>query len=519
MARLPANPDAERAVLGAVMLDNAVWPQASGLASDDFFLDSHRVIFRRMLALALRNSPIDLVGLAEEVLRNGEMEGVGGPAFLSSLTDGLPRSANIEHYARIVKDKSILRRQFSLAQAIMARALDASERPETIARDALAGFALPAAKNGHAAPGVLISDVRREEVSWLWNWRIPLGKLTFLDGDPGQGKSLLALEIAAALSRGLALPGESNRTEGGAVILTAEDGLGDTVRPRLEVARADLGRIVALPYLPEKPGGDSFSSLQADLPLLERAIERVRARLVIFDVLFAYLPNAETNVNRDQDVRLALAPLVEMAARRQVAILAIRHLNKKPGGSALYRGGGSIGLIGAARAGLLAAPDPENADLHILAQTKTNLGPLQQSLTYRIVAESGVARISWEGTSEQTASALLNQHDDDDETLSAKGEAAEFLMEELAGGALAVTEIFNRARRAGIAEKTLRRAGRDLGVEKAKAGMKGGWVWALPDSAKMAKTSEDGQGKTLGTFRETWPSSSGEQSAGGWGEL
>src|ERR1043166_181412 len=108
-------------------------------------------------------------------------------------------------------------------------------------------------------------------------------------------------------------------------------------------------------------------------------------RLLFRSVLFAYLPN-RTNTYRDQDVRRALAPLAEMAERTGVAVICIRHLSKTPGGNALYRGGGAIGIIGGPRAGLLVAKDPDDPSLIVLAQPKSNLGPPMPSLTYRIEA-------------------------------------------------------------------------------------------------------------------------------------
>lgn len=130
---LPSNADAERSVLGAILLDNAAYNQAAAvLTPDDFFLDSHRRLFARMMELADRSHPIDLVTLCEDLMRNNELEAVGGAAYISSLTDGLPRFANIEHYAKIVKDKALLRRLIQISNTITARCLEGAEEAEDV---------------------------------------------------------------------------------------------------------------------------------------------------------------------------------------------------------------------------------------------------------------------------------------------------------------------------------------------------------------------------------------------------
>lgn len=139
---LPSNVDAERSVLGAILLDNAAYNQAaSHLTPDDFFLDSHRRLFTRIMGLADRSRPIDLVTLCEDLMQNSELEAIGGAGYISSLTDGLPRYANIEHYAKIVKDKSLLRRLIQISNTITARCLEGAEEAEEVL-DAAEGMVL-----------------------------------------------------------------------------------------------------------------------------------------------------------------------------------------------------------------------------------------------------------------------------------------------------------------------------------------------------------------------------------------
>src|SRR5215217_1226037 len=184
--------------------------------------------------------------------------------------------------------------------------------------------------------GTLLADVETKTVEWLWERRIPLGKITVLDGDPDNGKSVLTTDLAARVTTGRAMPYGFGKTfpQAGVVILSAEDGVADTIRPRFDAAGGDPSKVVIL-------GNDDPFGLPEDLPQLEWAIERVGAKLVIVDPIMAFL-GENINSNSDKDVRSALKPLKQLAERTGVAVLIVRHLNKTPGGNVLYRGG-SIG--------------------------------------------------------------------------------------------------------------------------------------------------------------------------------
>jgi RecA-family ATPase len=248
---------------------------------------------------------------------------------------------------------------------------------------------------GHlsASEGILVSEVEPERVEWLWPGRLPLGKLAVLDGDPGLGKSVVTLDVAARVSAGRELPDGRPCESAGVVLLSAEDGLGDTIRPRLDAAGADSERIFALSTVVEAKGGERVISLTKDLAVIDRAIERVGAGLVVVDPLMAFL-SEKTDSYKDQDIRRALAPLAALAERTRAAILIVRHLTKAAGGNTLYRGGGSIAIIGAARSGLVIAQDPEDSERRILAANKHNLSRPASSLAFRIVdAPNGAARV------------------------------------------------------------------------------------------------------------------------------
>jgi RecA-family ATPase len=235
---------------------------------------------------------------------------------------------------------------------------------------------------GRAPIGQLARDIEPEHVTWVWPGRLAAGKVSVFDGDPGLGKSTQTLDIAARISRGALLPGCATPSKGqGVVILSAEDGAADTIVPRLRAAAANLDRVFILQGVRSQDGNEDAVTLPGHLSVVEQAITDVDAALLIVDPLMAYL-GADTNAHRDQDVRRALAPLAAMLERTSCAGLLIRHLNKGQAGSALYRGGGSIGIIGAARFGLLVARDPDDDEARILAPTKCNIGPHPQHCAF-----------------------------------------------------------------------------------------------------------------------------------------
>jgi AAA domain len=337
--------------------------------------------------------------------------------------------------------------------------------------------------------GTLLSTVAPENITWLWSSRIPLGKLTVLDGDPGLGKSTATLDIAARVSVGLHMPdGDQGAAPAGVVILSAEDGLADTIVPRLRAAGANLERVLALEKIPADIGY-RLPVLPSDMGYLRSAIKQIDAKLVIVDPLMAFL-ESRVNTHRDSDVRQALYPLSVLAAETGAALVVVRHLNKDEkkgnGGAAnpLYRGGGSIAIVGAARSGLLIAKDPDNPDHRVLASTKCNLARLPSSLTFSLepVAEGGI-RVGWIGESTHTAESLLAglPSDWDEEEQTALGQAETVLRQILFTRRKAL-EAKQEALAAGVKERTLSRARLTLKVvaERVGFGPEGVWFWRLP---------------------------------------
>ena len=285
--------------------------------------------------------------------------------------------------------------------------------------------------------------------------------------------------------------GPSRRRRPGAprdvIILSAEDDLHDTIRPRIDAAGGDPTRIVSLLAVPDgSPFGRPFV-IPGHVLLLEALVVRTNAALVIVDPLMAYLQLGH-NANSDQDVRRAFAALKTLGERTGAAIVVVRHLNKSTGANPLYRGGGSIGIIGAARCGLLLAQDPEHPQRRILAATKGNLGRPPPSLAFHLepVPRLGVTRVVWEGETPWTAEALLRATAEGEEERSVLGEARAWLRQVLAEGPRPAKELVAEARTIGIAVHTYHAARKAEGViARKEQTLNGRWMLTLPQSPRQ----------------------------------
>lgn len=344
---------------------------------------------------------------------------------------------------------------------------------------------------------VTLAGVTVERVSWLWPGYLPAGKLVVLDGDPSTGKSTATTDLAARCSTGNTWPdGAASTGPRDVLLLSAEDGLGDTIAPRLTAAGADLHRVHALLEVPQVDDEGAVRmvppSLPRDIALIESVVTRHRVALVVVDVLMAYL-NGKVDSHRDQDVRGVLHQLAAMAERTGACVLLIRHLNKAGGPSPLYRGGGSIGIIGAARAAFIIGRDPDDTDRRILACTKLNIAVEPPALAYRLVSDDtlGCARVEWEPDPIEgmTAAHLLRAPEDDDERTE-RDQAATWLADYLAGagGEATANDAMREGGKAGFSRDQVKRAKTRAGVVSSKSGLASGWVWRLdPDAEGSTK--------------------------------
>jgi putative DNA primase/helicase len=369
---------------------------------------------------------------------------------------------------------------------------------------------LPAAKRrliSHRA-----SDIQPERLEWVWPGRIARGKAALLGGPPGLGKSQVTANIAATVSTGGRWPCDEGRAPlGDVVILSAEDGMADTIVPRLIAAEADTSRvhIVAAATKLDGTGRKTFS-LKTDVDLLEELSREIgTVRLIIIDPISAYMGGADGNGN--VETREVLEPLAEMANRLGIAVVAVTHLNKGGAGgeSALNRFAGSIAFVAAARSAYLVIEDSEDENRRLFLQAKNNLGPKGKGLAFRveqrlIPGDILASNISWE-TDHVTASVdealLASETKGGGESRSGKDEAADFLRSVLSAGPMAVADIEAEARAAGLLgkespigqNKTFRDARKELGVVSSRDGFGPGarYVLSLPDSPWMPKNSMD----------------------------
>lgn len=332
--------------------------------------------------------------------------------------------------------------------------------------------------------GVRLSDVKAERVSWRSRGRFARGKLTIVDGDPGLGKSTMMLDVAARVTRGDSLPDGDPHPERGVIIVAPEDGVADTIRPRMDILGADCERVMILATVPTMEDGERLVAFPDDVDVLEALIVEMDAGLVIVDSLDAVMGEG-LKPSSTTDVRKAFLPLTHVAERTGATIAMIRHLNKSGGTNALYRGTGSIGLIGIARFGLLVAEDPDDPTYRVLSQSKGNIGPPAASLRWRLVSQAGTdhAKVEWCGISKHSSRSLLsNAADEEGGDDAERDEAVGWLMTRLAGGPVPSVQVFADAKRAGFSERAVKRAKGKLAVKAEKSGYadEGKWVWKLP---------------------------------------
>ena len=340
--------------------------------------------------------------------------------------------------------------------------------------------------------GKTLDTVQPERIEWLWRARLALGKMTIFDGDPGLGKSTVTLDIAARVSTGAPFPGEVlGRPPRGVVILSAEDGLADTISPRLIAAGADRSRIYAMTGILTPLGVEGSVSIPDGLAQIKMALLEMDAALLIIDPLVSHFAQS-VNANNDQQVRTALSPLMTMLEQTRAAAFMVRHLNKADTKQALYRGGGSIGIIGASRFGMMVARDPDDPESRVMATTKCNLAVEPPSLRYRLESVEGtdVAQTVWDrDAAPYSAGDLLehasdeNQRYDKDEHDEIIGWLQHLLYTEPGMEPTKVerNEILKEAKKRNYGERAMRRAKKTLNIKSGPEKVGAAWYWWLPE--------------------------------------
>ncbi|MBK9129160.1 MAG: AAA family ATPase [Phycisphaerales bacterium] len=509
---------AERAALGAALVDWRFFEAVRAELPDgaaEFSRPLHQAIFGTLCALAAHpDRPPDGPDPALFLAKLAEI--APGVRFTRSqqvaIHEACKTPFNAALYARAVHAAHAKRAALAALDRA-ARDIAAGCGAELVVARAKAALQAPGMNGATAAGGpvlVTLADVAPEPIRWLWPGRIALGKLTLVAGDPGLGKSLLSLDVAARVSTGSGWPDVHEAAPpGGVVLLSAEDDAADTIRPRLDAAAADVSRVTMLQAIHPGggAGGDSGRpfNLAEDLPALEEAVRAVPdCRLVIIDPVTAYLGGG-VDSHKAAEVRALLAPLGALAARCGVAVLAVTHLNKSAGGPAIYRAMGSLAFAAAARAAWAVTRDRDDPRRRLMLPLKNNLAPDLGGLAYAIepMGAGGHPVLAWE-RDPVTLSA--------DEALGpdrgdggATERAAEWLADALADGPQPARELFERAERVGIAARTLKRAKARVRALAVKGGFGGGWVWRLPQEGQEGQEGHSPKLAPLAPFGPLGP--------------
>ncbi len=324
------------------------------------------------------------------------------------------------------------------------------------------------------------ADVLVTSIEWLWYPYIPFGKITLVQGDPGEGKSTMALKLAASISNGTLLPdGHCLATPATVIYQCAEDGKGDTIRPRLEGAGADCERIA---FIDE--GGDALTLADA---CFERALERTGARLLIVDPIQSYLGKG-IDMQRAGSIRNVMAGLATLAEKYRCAVLLIGHMNKSRGSKSLYRSLGSIDIVAAARSVVEVGRLEGWEDIRVVRHIKSSLAPKGEDFAFRLDPMAG---FQWIGPIERledreqildgAATALETEMSPSAGTYRRSGsklvQAETYLRQWLAEETLPCAEVHQRFRDMGIGIRTVAKAKKLLQIHSVKK--RDGWYWSL----------------------------------------
>lgn len=316
-----------------------------------------------------------------------------------------------------------------------------------------------------------MDEIEATDTRWLWYPYIPYGKITIIQGDPGEGKTTLVLHLAAELTQGKMFGSEEQQEPVTVIYQTAEDGLADTIKPRLIAANADCSKVLVI--------DETEQCVSMTDGRLEEAIQQTDAKLVILDPIQAYLGSA-VDMHRANEVRPIMSHLAGIAEKYDCAIVLIGHMNKSSGQKASYRGLGSIDFAAAARSVLIVARDKENPQVRVIIHAKSSLAPEGKPVALELDKDNGFR--------------YLGEYDGDPkELLSGSGGkkkgklAEELLLHELREGAKSQKEVLAKAEECGISKRTIDAAKKALGVQSEKT--PDGWFWSLPDD-KDARLQE-----------------------------
>ena len=319
-----------------------------------------------------------------------------------------------------------------------------------------------------------MEQVEVEKIDWLLYPFIPFGKVTIVQGDPGEGKTTMVLQIIAKLTKGEAVlpsgsdePALEEKTMAlepvNVIYQTAEDGLGDTIKPRFLSAGADCSRVMVI--------DDNDQALTMMDARLEEAIIQTKARLVVLDPIQGFL-GTDVDMHRANEIRPLMKRVAVLAEKYHCAIILIGHMNKNSNGKSSYRGLGSIDFQAAARSVLIVGRIKDEPEIRVVCHVKSSLAPEGKSIAFRLDKDTG---FEWIGEYDISADDLLSGDNRGQKIHAAK----EFLQEVLASGSVSQTKVAEEAEVRGIKKKTLWNAKKELEIDSVKIGNQ--WFWMLPE--------------------------------------
>lgn len=314
--------------------------------------------------------------------------------------------------------------------------------------------------------------VQQKNIEWLWYPYIPFGKITIVQGDPGEGKSTFMLNVAAMVSRGAALPDGSSLPDPITVVYQcSEDNVADTIKPRLIAANGDCSKVA---YIVEDQSALTFEDDR-----IEKVLEQTNARLLILDPIQSFLTQ-DGDMQSASRMRLILGRLSDIAERRRCAIVLVGHLNKMGGGKQLYRGLGTIDIAAIARSVLLIGRDKIDPSLRYMQPIKSSLAPEGSAIAFSFDADGG---IQWHGSYDVCDDDYSDVHPENRRDM-----IASLLCSVLQEKDYPSSEMLELLSEAGIPKRTAMRVKSDVGIESIKKG--NAWFWHLP--GRVGSITEEG---------------------------
>lgn len=482
----------EKEVLGTLLLQPGLIQEYGDLAISDFGGSFHQSLFRTMLKLASEGKDFDTFTVAEAWGAGAEKQTGDAAAYLADLFNGpYLRVPNLRQLIDKLHDRAASRRVRSLGENLQRLAENAQndpyalmERTEKAIEDLrsgrdLNGEMLPyGPRNLSRRPDLLnLGCVEAAPIPWLWRPYLAYGMIHLLSGEPGCGKTWLALAFAAALTVGkVPFSGEACRPHD-VVYLSVENSPQYVVRPRFDILEGDANRLHVLQgaVTGEGPKARREGVRLSDIPLLESALKQTGAQFLVVDPIQSYLGH-DVDMHRSNETRPILDSLTKLAEKYNACFLILRHFAKSAAGSPINRGLGSIDVTAAARTELHAG---KCDDQSVMALAKTNIGELAKSIGY----ETNAGAFRWTGETSITANDLGASGGMSEEDRDAASEASQCLADMLRGGPKLSSEVLSEMKELGVSERSVRRAKLKLGVKTRKrAGQRYGlWEWYLED--------------------------------------